>query len=421
MAPRSSGGRRGVVAIDVDGVLLRPIFLSRAARLAGMRAVLVSLRIGALLKLNLISVRVAAERAYALHRGKDLADLVELGRSLKLVRGARLLVTELKRAGYTVVLVSSGVPQQVAQVIADRLGADGASGILLEEADGRLTGRLRGDRHSIRGKRLGLESYLRSTGVGWSDTTVIADDRSNVEIVEAAWRSVGVNPELAILQRASFVVYTSNLSDVLEFFPEGYRAGITPERLAVKHEVFRKGIHAACGILPIVVVWPRALTLSLVGGVTALFGLSELLRLFGIALPVFSTVTWRSMRATEPRRVVAGPLLFGMGIWCTLLLFRPGPAAAGLLVLAMGDSAASVVGRAFGRNPLRHNPGKTFEGSLGLFAVSVVVAAFFVSLPWALVVGATATLIESVAMGGYDNLFLPIVTAGAVTLAQSLG
>lgn len=411
-APRAS---HGVVAFDVDGVLLRDLFLSHVARRRGPVVWLRSLWLGFLLKIGLLSVRSAVERAYRLQKGMSLTELEGIGESLVLVAGAEGICADLRATGYAVVLVSAGVPQQIVERIAARMGADRASGILLEVEDGRLTGRLLGDRHSCAGKRDALESMIDDLGFGWTDTTVVVDDRSNVDIVEAAWRSIGVNPELPILRTASFILHTRNLMEILEFFPEGYRVGITPQWLSVRHEVFRKGVHICAVVVPLLAAWSLPFTLWLVGSVTLLFLGSELARLWGTAAPFVSAVTWRAMRPAEARGVAMGPLLFGAGIWLTLLVFPPKAAAAGVLILAAGDTAASLVGRAFGQTALPHNPGKTMLGSLSLFAVGVIIAIFYVPLPWAILVGAVATLVESLPVGAYDNLLLPLSVAAVIS------
>ena len=115
--------------------------------------------------------------------------------------------------------------------------------------------------------------------------------------------------------------------------------------------------------------------------------------------------------------IVVGPFLFGVGIFIAVAFFEPAAATVGVLVLAIGDSAASLVGKTFGRTTLPYNPGKTVLGSLSLFAVGVLVAIFFVSVPWALLVGAVASLVESLPLGPSDNLLLPLATAGVVALA----
>lgn len=410
--PRSA---RGVVAFDVDGVLLRDLFLSHLARRRGPVLWLRSLWLGFLLKTGLLDVRSAVERAYRLQRGMPVSELELVGEALVLVPGACEVCADLREAGYAVVLVSAGVPQRVVEMIAARVGADLSSGIALESEGGLLTGRLLGDRHSASGKKDALEAMLGALGFGWSDTTVVVDDRSNVEIVASAWRSIGVNPELPVLRSSSFILHTRNLMEILEFFPEGYRVGITPQWLSVRHEVFRKGVHICAVLVPLIADWSRTFSLWLVGGVTALFLASELARLWGTAAPFISAVTWRAMRPSEARGVAMGPVLFGAGIWLTLFVFPQKAAFAGILILAAGDTAASLVGRAFGQTLLPHNPGKTVIGSLSLFAVGVIIAIFYVPLPWAILVGAVATLVESLPVGAYDNLLLPLSVAAVIS------
>jgi dolichol kinase/phosphoserine phosphatase len=408
---------KGVVAFDVDGVFLRGLFLSRVASTTSAWIWIRSMWLGFLLKIGVLDIRVVVERAYAFQRGVPLRQLLSVGDSLNLAHGAERLCARLKECGYQVVLVSAGVPQQVVERIASDVGADGAYGVLLEEDGGVLTGRLLGDRHSARGKRQGLARMLRERGFRWSDATVVVDDASNGEIVAASWRSIGVNPEWRILRAADFVIYTRDLYEILEFFPEGLSAGVTLRQTAILHEAFRKAIHSCSIAVPVLAAWWRTPTLWLVGSVTVVYLLSEVMRLMGVAVPVFSTVTWRAMRPNEPRGIVVGPFLFGVGIFIAIALFQPAAATVGVLVLAIGDSAASLIGRAFGNTPLPYNPGKTLLGSLSLFAVGVLIGIFFVSVPWAILVGAVASLVESLPLGPTDNLLLPLATAGVVTLA----
>jgi len=412
---------RGLVAFDVDGVLLRRLFLARIAWQRGPWIWIRSLWLGLLLKIGLINVRQAVERAYALQRGVTVEDLLAASDELDLAPGAAEVCSKLRAAGYVVILVSAGVPQEVVERIGARVGADASFGILLEAEGGALTGRLVGDRHSPEGKRAVLEVALRKRGFRWSDATVVVDDQSNAEIVDAAWRSIGVNPERQILRRASFIIHTTNLLEILEFFPEGYEVGVTPQWLAVRHEFFRKTIHACAIFVPLIAFWSKGFALWLVASVTLLFLLSEGFRLQGIAIPLFATVTWRSLRSHESRGLVMGPVLFGVGIWLTIAVFSPEAAACGVLILAIGDSVASLVGRAFGYTLLPHNPRKTLIGSFSLFGVGVIIAIFYVSLPWALLVGAVASVLESLPVGAADNLLLPMGTAATLTLAVAVG
>jgi dolichol kinase/phosphoserine phosphatase len=414
------GKPKGIVAFDVDGVFLHGLFLAKVARATGLWIWIRSMWLGFLLKTGMRGIGEVVERAYAFQRGLPLERLLEVADSLQLTRGAPELCRNLNQAGYEVVLVSAGVPQQVVEGIASRVCANGAHGVQLETKDGVLTGRLLGDSHTAVGKREALARMLDERGFSWADATVVVDDASNIELVEAAWRSIGVNPEWRILRRASFVIYTRDLREILEFFPEGYTSGVTLQVTAIRHEAFRKAIHSCSIVVPLIAQWSKTFALWLVGAVSVLYVLSELLRLMGLAMPVFSSVTWRAMRPGEPRGVVLGPFLFGVGIWTAVAFFAPAAAAVGVLVLAIGDTAASLVGRAFGRTVLPYNPGKTLVGSLSLFVVGVIVAIFFVSVQWALLVGAVASIVESLPLGPYDNLLLPLAASCTVAAALAL-
>jgi dolichol kinase/phosphoserine phosphatase len=367
-----------------------------------------------------MDIGTVVERAYALLAGCTLEELLAVGERLRLAKGATEVCRDLRRAGYLVVLVSAGVPQEVLELVATRVGAQAVHGVLLETESGRLTGRLLECRHTARGKRDGLEKILRRWGFSWREVTVVVDDASNWQIVDAAWRSVAVNPEWSITKTASFVLYTRNLREILGFFPEGYETGITPAWLAVRHELFRKSIHLCAVAVPLLAMWSPAFTLWLVGIVTLCYAASELLRVVGVALPLFSAVTWRAMRSAESRGLVLGPFLFGVGIWLTLELFPLSAATVGILVLAIGDGAASLTGRLFGRTALVYNRQKTLVGSLTVFVVGAVVAMSYLPLGWSLAVGIVASLLESLPLGAYDNLLLPLASAGMVSVAVTL-
>jgi HAD superfamily phosphoserine phosphatase-like hydrolase len=408
------------VAFDVDGVLLRGLFLWRLAWRSNPWTLARSLWLGFLLKTGAIPVETAVEAAYRYQRGRSIDELCRLADSIALRKGAAECCARLKQLGYEIVLVSAGVPEQVIERIAGRVGADDGRGVPLEVDNGRLTGNVLGHWHSGEGKRRSLERFLEERGYDWSDTTVVVDDRSNLEIVESAWRSIAINPEYPVLPMASFVIHTRDLREILEFLPEGRRFGYSPGEAAAKHEIFRKTLHACAVSVPFIARWWDGFALWFVASVTLLLVLSEVFRALGIALPVFADVTWRAMRPEEERGVVGGPILYGVGIWLALRFFPLEAAAIGIFVLALGDSLASLAGRAFGQTLLPHNPRKTFVGSLTVFAVGAVIAMIYVPVPSALLVGLVASLLESLPTGALDNLLLPVATAATVVLSAGL-
>ncbi|MBR6037155.1 MAG: hypothetical protein IKP53_00055 [Candidatus Methanomethylophilaceae archaeon] len=111
-------------------------------------------------------------------------------------------------------------------------------------------------------------------------------------------------------------------------------------------------------------------------------------------------------------------------------------ASIGVVAMTYGDGFGSVIGRRFGKHKTFN--GKSFEGSLGVFALTAVMAAVVIlfygflasaglypagayggMVPiWAacLIAGALASVIEMVSKGFFDNLAVPLI----VTLAMAL-
>jgi dolichol kinase len=117
-------------------------------------------------------------------------------------------------------------------------------------------------------------------------------------------------------------------------------------------------------------------------------------------------------RPTGATYVVVGTLV-------AFLLFDIRVAALALLFLAFGDPAAALVGRRFGRIKIWT---KSLEGSLAFFITSMVVGAVVVAAGgfaplWIMPIGAAvAALVELAPLPVDDNLTVPTVSGGAMTL-----
>jgi len=123
-------------------------------------------------------------------------------------------------------------------------------------------------------------------------------------------------------------------------------------------------------------------------------------------------------RPDEEHRV-SGILWTTLGCWLTLFLFgdRPMVVSAAILYLALGDGAAALVGRAWGRTQIGFGGRrKTLEGSLGCFAACLA-AGWAVGLRGVpLAAGAAvATLLELVPLPLDDNLWLPLLSAAVLS------
>jgi dolichol kinase len=184
-----------------------------------------------------------------------------------------------------------------------------------------------------------------------------------------------------------------------------------------KNDVFREIIHASGVAVPIVAsligLYPVAYFILLV---TAFYIISELMIMERGSLPIISSITRHATTPEEQSEFRAAPIFYAFGILFALLLF-PRPASyAAVVIFVLGDSAASLFGKMFGRNAITFNKGKTVEGSFVGFAFAFCGAAFFVN-PFLAASGATvAMLVEALPLPINDNLVLPLVTGALLTL-----
>ena len=171
----------------------------------------------------------------------------------------------------------------------------------------------------------------------------------------------------------------------------------------------RKLIHLASGLIPLCYLWfslSRREAVTILGILTILFLGADIGRRY---LPTvnraFSTWLGWALRATERERLTGAAYAL-IGAWLTILLFEKRIACAALLILAVGDTVASLVGRALGGKTLVGR--KTITGSLAMFVSGSLVALPFVPPGIALGGALTATVAELLPLPIDDNLTIPL-------------
>lgn len=134
----------------------------------------------------------------------------------------------------------------------------------------------------------------------------------------------------------------------------------------------------------------------------------------------------------DERHALSGASVMMLGVTLTSALFAPRPATAGILCLAWGDSAAALVGQSWTHwryaRKLRREPNrapvvmrrgrKTLAGTLGCLIVSMTMVLLAMGPDLRLVIagGLAAALLERWTPGRWDNLTMPLATAGIIQL-----
>lgn len=111
-------------------------------------------------------------------------------------------------------------------------------------------------------------------------------------------------------------------------------------------------------------------------------------------------------------RPLMGAITFYTGATISILLFDVVAAAAAIAVLALADSASTVIGFYFGRHKLPVNPKKSWEGSITFWLSAFLVLLFFVNPLRAFLTAWITMTIEALPRID-DNITVPI-TAGAL-------
>lgn len=186
-------------------------------------------------------------------------------------------------------------------------------------------------------------------------------------------------------------------------------------------ESARKLIHLAGGLIPLLYMWldiTKLQALLILATFAFPFVGADILRLWWPALNrLFLLWFHGAMRPGEETRLT-GATYYLVACWVTILAFEQTAAAAALLVLACGDTAASVAGQALGG--YRLGRGKTLSGS-GAFLVT----AFLVTLPFfppAIAFGGAviAAVTECLPLPLDDNITIPLVAGIYYTLLHPL-
>ena len=162
-----------------------------------------------------------------------------------------------------------------------------------------------------------------------------------------------------------------------------------------RHEVPRKLLHVSIGFFTIWAyvsgIQTTSITPWLMGALVPIATLDYLRHTYPSLNRLYVRVVGALMRETEYDGW-NGVIWYLLGAWIVLGFFPKDVGVMGVLLLSWCDTAASTVGRAYGRYTSRIRRGKSLAGSLAAFAVGVLTAASF----WGYLAPRTGPFIEDV-------------------------
>lgn len=182
-------------------------------------------------------------------------------------------------------------------------------------------------------------------------------------------------------------------------------------------EVIRKSIHLSCVVIPLSYLFiEREWVILLLGGAVLISVFFEAMRLKheGFSRWVHGLIG-RILRDHEKTRFTGSTCLL-IGAFFTVLFFDKPIAISVLLFMIVADSAAALIGRFWGRRPLRGR--KTVAGTSAFAVTSIIIVLLVpgVELLIGLVGVCAATIVEVFVQSIDDNLTIPLVAGGAMQL-----
>lgn len=366
--------------------------------------------------MGILPIDVLLRDVYMGFKGVRLSELWRIYYDeMSLISGARETIEGLKAGGYELAIISSGVPDFLVRDIATRLDADLAFGPEVVASGQVLSGEIRGALADADGKCVLIEQLLRDRGLGWKDVVVVADDTNNLNIMEKAGISIGVNASYPVRKAATYLVDSGDLREVIGLIEVGDKAVDMWEGWL--QEARRKLVHIFAAAVPFVAMLAPVLTIVSLCMVAVIYSISEWIRLNGRLLPLVGDITASCIRKEERRHFVLAPVTLALGVVVSLIIFPYEVAAAVILILAFADSAATLVGRAWGTRRIPYNRSKSIQGSAAAFMAAYLCAALYFPLVAAGVAALVSSLIESLPIKD-DNISVPVGT-GIVLMAMA--
>ncbi len=203
---------RRLIVFDMDSTLIQVEVIDELARAAGIGEQVSAITESAMR--GEIDFKESFHRRLGLLKGLEESVLEEIAASLPITEGADRLISNLKRLGYQVGVLSGGFTY-FAHHLQTKLGIDFVGANILDIEDGKLTGVVKGDIVDGAKKAELLQKMAAKMGIGLEQTIAVGDGANDLPMLGLAGLGVAFHAKPIVRENAQHAISTLGLDGIL--------------------------------------------------------------------------------------------------------------------------------------------------------------------------------------------------------------
>jgi len=203
---------RRLVAFDMDSTLIAAEVIDELAKAAGVGEQVVAITESAMR--GEIDFKESLRRRLRLLRGLPADTLAAVAERIPLNEGAERLITNLKRFGYTIAIISGGFTY-FGNRLKERLGIDYVFANELEIADGKLTGEVVGDIVDATRKATLLRMIAEREHLSLQQVIAVGDGANDLPMLGIAGLGIAYHAKPVVKKGAGQAISTLGLDSIL--------------------------------------------------------------------------------------------------------------------------------------------------------------------------------------------------------------